>query len=129
MRFILFSGRTIRQGNAVESKLSPEYRDATSVLSMTPFDMMDAGLEEGNAVLVKGPGGQVVLTVRADEHLPAGHVFLPYGPYANHLTPPETHATGMPDYKAVPVEVEKAEGKPPTVWELMRDLGGVPHAP
>jgi formylmethanofuran dehydrogenase subunit D len=111
MRFILFSGRTIRQGNAVESKLSPEYRDATSVLSMTPFDMMDAGLEEGNAVLVKGPGGQVVLT------------------YANHLTPPETHATGMPDYKAVPVEVEKAEGKPPTVWELMRDLGGVPHAP
>jgi formylmethanofuran dehydrogenase subunit D len=129
MRFTLFSGRTIRQGNAVESKLSPEYRDATSVLSMTPFDMMDAGLEEGNTALVKGPGGQVVLTVRADEHLPAGYVFLPYGPYANHLTQAETHATGMPDYKAVAVEVEPADGEPPTVWELMRDLGGVPHAP
>lgn len=129
MKFMLFSGRTIRQGNAVESKLSPEYRDATSVLFMTPFDMMEAGLEEGNAVLVKGPGGQVVLTVRADERLPAGHVFLPYGPYANHLTAAETHATGMPDYKAVAVEVEPAEGSPATVWELMRDLGGVPHAP
>jgi len=129
MRFMLFSGRTIRQGNAVESKLSPEYRDAISVLSMTPFDMMEAGLEEGDAALVKGPGGQVVLTVKADDKLPRGHVFLPYGPYANHLIAPETHATGMPDYKAVPVDVEPAEGKPATVWELMRDLGGVPHAP
>jgi formylmethanofuran dehydrogenase subunit D len=129
MRFMLFSGRTILQGNAVESKLSPEYRDATSVCFMTPFDMMEAGLDEGNAVLVKGPGGQVVLTVRADEHLPAGHVFLPYGPYANHLTPAETHATGMPDYKAVPVEVEPAEGEPVGVWDLMKDLGGVPYAP
>ncbi|MDD1665865.1 MAG: molybdopterin dinucleotide-binding protein, partial [Methanomicrobiales archaeon] len=119
----------ILQGNAVESKLSPEYRDATSVLFMTPFDMMEAGLDEGDAVLVRGTGGQVVLTVRADEHLPAGHIFLPYGPYANHIIPPETHGTGMPDFKAVSVEVEPAEGGPVSVWELMRDLGGVPHAP
>lgn len=129
MRFLLFTGRTILQGNAVESKLSPEYRDATAACFMTPFDMMEAGLDEGDAVLVTGPGGRVVLTVRADEHLPAGHIFMPYGPYANHVIPPETHGTGMPDYKAVPVEVEPAEGTPVSVWDLMKDLGGVPYAP
>jgi formylmethanofuran dehydrogenase subunit D len=129
MRFLLFTGRTILQGNAVESKLSPEYRAATSVLFMTPFDMMEAGLDEGDAVLVRGPGGQVVLTVRADEHLPPGQIFLPYGPYANHLITPQTHGTGMPDYKAVPVEVGPAGEGPVSVWDLMKDLGGVPYSP
>ena len=127
MKFMLFSGRTISQGNAVESKLSPGYRDATSACFMTPFDMMEAGLEEGDAALVKGPGGQVVLTVKADDKLPRGHIFLPYGPYANHIITPETHGTGMPDFKAVSVEVEPAEGGPVGVWDLMRDLGGVPY--
>jgi formylmethanofuran dehydrogenase subunit D len=129
MRFHLFTGRTILQGNAVESKLSPGYRDATAACFMTPFDMMEAGLEEGDSILVKGPGGQVVLTVLPDDHLPRGQIFMPYGPYANHILPPETHGTGMPDFKAIPVEVEPAEGKPPTVWELMEDMGGVPRAP
>jgi formylmethanofuran dehydrogenase subunit D len=54
---------------------------------------------------------------------------MPYGPYANHVIPPETHGTGMPDYKAVPVDVEPAEGGPVGVWDLMKDLGGVPYAP
>ncbi|MDD1664444.1 MAG: molybdopterin dinucleotide-binding protein [Methanomicrobiales archaeon] len=129
MKFLLFTGRTILQGNAVESKLSPEYRNATSVCFMTPFDMMEAGIDEGDAVLVKGPGGQVVLIVRGDEHLPAGHIFLPYGPYANHVIPPGTHGTGMPDYKSVSVEVEPADGEPVSVWDLMKDLGGVPYPP
>ena len=129
MRFLLFTGRTIRQGNAVESKTSPEYRDATSVCFMSPFDMMEAGFEEGDSAEVKGPGGRVILTVRAGEHLPAGQVFVPYGPYANQITPPETHGTGMPDYKAIPVELEPAEGEPATVWELMEAMGGVPYHP
>lgn len=127
MRFLLLTGRTIRQGNVVESKFSPEYRDATSLCLMNPFDMMDAGLEEGDRVLVKGPGGQVILTTMADDHLPAGHIFVPYGPYANHIIPPETHATGMPDYKAVPVEVEPSDEEPGSVWDLMESLGGVPY--
>jgi len=129
MKFLLLTGRTIRQGNAVESKLSPEYHDATSACFMTPFDMMDAGLDEGDAAEVKGPGGRVVLTVRADEHLPPGHIFLPYGPYANQIITPETHGTGMPDYKAVSVEVGPADGGPVSVWDLMEAMGGVPYHP
>ena len=42
MKFLLNTGRTIRQGSFVERKNSPAYRDEASSCRMNPVDMMES---------------------------------------------------------------------------------------
>ncbi|MDD1675235.1 MAG: molybdopterin dinucleotide-binding protein [Methanomicrobiales archaeon] len=128
MKFSLNTGRTIRQGTSVESKYIPEYEKEVSRCEMNPMDMMEIGVEEGERVLVTGSEGEIVLVVHGDESLPRCEVFIPYGPYANHLTPVETHGTGMPDFKNLPVDVTATDRPVKGIKELIRELGGVPFA-
>jgi len=125
MRAVLNTGRTISQGIAVEHKGSPAYQAAVSVCHMNPVDLMDLGIEEGAQVVLTSRAGSVVLTTRAAEGINRGEVFVPLGPYANHIISAETHATGMPDFKAEPVDVVPTDEPVRTVWELMESIGGV----
>jgi formylmethanofuran dehydrogenase subunit D len=127
MRAVLNTGRTISQGIAVEHKGSPAYQAAVSVCHMNPVDLMDLGIEEGAQVVLTSRAGSVVLTTRAAEGINRGEVFVPLGPYANHIISAETHATGMPDFKAEPVDVVPTDEPVRTVWELMESIGGVRH--
>ena len=125
MRGVLNTGRTIRQGSFVERKNSPAYREEAASLHMNEVDMLDLELEEGSHVKVRSDQGAVVMVARPAEGLARGEVFVCLGPYANFLVNPETHGTGMPDFKTTPVTIEPTTEPVPTVREIMERYGGV----
>jgi len=122
--FILNTGRTITQGRHVEHKFHQGYAEVASTCFIHPFDLMDLDMEEGEHVEVASAWGSVVLKTESCEDLPRGTIFVPLGPFANHIIPPRTHSTGMPDFKNIPVELTFTERERPTQWDLMEQLGG-----
>ncbi|MDI6719486.1 MAG: molybdopterin dinucleotide binding domain-containing protein [Methanomicrobiales archaeon] len=127
MRLLLNTARTVRQGDSVEFKYAPGYREATSVCAMHELDMLELGVVPGGNVRVRNGAGEVVLRLVERDDAERGTLFVPYGPYANCLIPAETHGTGMPDFKLVWVDVEPTDDERSTVGELMGSLGGVPY--
>ena len=125
MKAILNTGRTIPQGVAVDHKESPGYRDAVSVCYLNPVDLMDLGIVEGAQVLLTTWAGSIVLTAKSAEGLNRGEVFVPLGPYANHIISAETHATGMPDFKGEPVDVAATHKPVKDVGSVMEEIGGL----
>jgi formylmethanofuran dehydrogenase subunit D len=125
MNAILNTGRTISQGMAVENKASPGYRAAVSVCYMNPLDLMGLGIEQGTRVILTSRAGKIVLTTRATEMVPQGEVFVPLGPYANHLISAQTHATGMPDFKGEPVEIIPTDAPVKDINDVMEEIGGI----
>ena len=125
MKVIMNTGRTIPQGESVERKHSPEYESAASVCFIHPVDMMVLGIEDGAHIRLSGSEGSVVLTAVASETVELGSVFVPLGPFSNHIVSGETHCTGMPDFKSTMVEIIPTDDPVPSVAELMEALGGV----
>ena len=128
MRMLMNTGRTVPQGESVERKDSPEYALAASACMIHPVDLMILGIEEGARVNVKNNSGEVVLTAASSEAVERGTVFVPLGPYANHIMESETHCTGMPDFKSMTVEITPTDEPVRTVPELIEALGGVRYA-
>jgi len=125
VRFILNTGRTIVQGCHVEDKYSETYAGEVSTCRMNLLDMLELGVEEGEYVSVTCGSGSVVLkVVAAGEAIPCGSVFVPYGPYINHIMPEDTHSTGMPDFKSVVVVITPTTEPRKTLQDLIEDLGG-----
>ncbi len=127
MRFLMITGRTVNQGVTVENKTSPEYAEETSTCFMHELDMLDLGLDNRDAILVTGPCGTVVMRAAVSKEVEMGTVFVPYGPYANHIIDAGTHSTGMPDFKSHVVEIESTDEEPKMVHKLMEDLGGLAY--
>ncbi len=128
MKAIMNTGRTVPQGESVERKDSPEYATAASACMINPVDMMVLGIEDSARVKVKNNSGEVVLTAASSEAVERGTIFVPLGPYANHIMDSETHCTGMPDFKSMTVEITPTDEPVPTVTELIEALGGVRYA-
>jgi len=127
MKFLLNTGRTIKQGSHVERKNAPAYQEAAAAICMNPVDMLEIMVEEGDHVRVRSDVGEVVMKVRADTGLTPGRVFVSLGPYANHIISPETHGTGMPDFKVTRVSIEPTSEQVIPVGALMGLCGGVPY--
>ncbi|MDV4343801.1 molybdopterin dinucleotide-binding protein [Methanoculleus sp. YWC-01] len=127
MTFLMITGRTVTQGVTVENKTSAEYAAETSTCFMHEFDMLELGLDDRDTVRVTGPCGEVVMRACASPEVEMGTVFVPYGPYANHIVAAGTRSTGMPDFKSHEVEIEPTDEEPKTVHELMVDLGGLAY--
>ncbi|MDV2482500.1 molybdopterin dinucleotide-binding protein [Methanoculleus sp. Wushi-C6] len=127
MSFLMITGRTVNQGVTVENKTSAAYARETSTCFMHEFDMMELGLADNDPVRVTGACGEVVMRAVASEEVGMGTVFVPYGPYANHIIAAGTHSTGMPDFKSHEVEIEPTDEEPKTVHGLMEDLGGLAY--
>jgi formylmethanofuran dehydrogenase subunit D len=127
MKFLLNTGRTIKQGSFVERKNSPSYQMAAATIFMNPVDMLEIFVEEGDRVRVRSGAGEVVMQVSPDNGLPRGRVFVSLGPYANHIISPETHGTGMPDFKVTPVSIEHTDDPVLSVGSLMKLCGGLPY--
>ena len=125
MKFILNTGRSVPQGVEVEHKGSPVYRASVSVCYMNPVDLMDLGIEEGARVVLTSSVGTIVLTTWTAEGVNRGEVFVPLGPYANHIISAETHATGMPDFKDEPVDVVPTDERVKDIGSLMEEIGGL----
>ncbi|KAF1074240.1 molybdopterin dinucleotide binding domain-containing protein [Methanogenium sp. MK-MG] len=128
MKFILNTGRTIRQGKFTENKLGQGYAEETSRCYIHPLDLLELGIEEGENIMVTNVTGEVVLVALADEGLPKGMVFVPYGIHCNSVISPCTHGTGMPDYKIHEVEIAPTSEDRKTPTELLEQLGGVRYA-
>ena len=108
VKMILISGRSLEQGLGKEaSKFSKRYIDATTVCQMDPEDMNRLNLGEGENVRISSQYGSIIVKAVKSKYAPhPGVVFMAYGPWANSLTNPETHGTGMPSFKGLEVEVE-----------------------
>ena len=125
MKAVLNTGRTIQQGVAVDHKGSSGYKDAVSLCYMNPVDLMALGIEEGARVTLTSRAGMVVLITRVAEGMNRGEVFVPLGPYANHIISPETHATGMPDFKGEPVDIAVTDKPVKDIGSVMEEIGGL----
>ncbi|MEA2045333.1 MAG: molybdopterin dinucleotide binding domain-containing protein [Euryarchaeota archaeon] len=124
LKSIMISGRTLGQGATCEAKMSPEFFKAVSVCSLSEEDYGSLGLAEGEGnVLVTTPFGHVVVSVRRDEGLPQGIIFIPMGPWANALVGPDTCGCGTPRFKGIEAQVEPTMAKVKDVRELFRGLG------
>jgi formylmethanofuran dehydrogenase subunit D len=106
-KLILIAGRSLKQGTGMNiGKKSAQYRQAVSTMEMNREDMAHLGLVEGDTVRVKASGGEAVVRCK-EANLPAGMVFIAYGPMSSQLMGQDTHGSGMPDSKGLEVEVER----------------------
>ncbi|WP_457619566.1 tungsten-dependent formylmethanofuran dehydrogenase subunit FwdD [Methanopyrus sp.] len=113
--FILLTGRTIWQGEAIETDKTGEiYPNATAICYFNPKDMSELGISEGDPVKVKSEHGEVIVRAKtADTDVPPrGVVFIPMGPWANRVVDPNTRSTGMPGFKGIKVEIEPTDEEP-----------------
>lgn len=105
----LIAGRTMKQGQSLNAgKLKDDYREVTSTGEMNLDDMARLGLKEGDAVRLKTAVGETVVRCkgRKPEDLPAGLIFMAYGPPSSQLMGSDTALSGMPLSKNLEVEVE-----------------------
>jgi formylmethanofuran dehydrogenase subunit D len=110
MEVVLISGRTIKQGMALEGgKLEQENINATGICEINPEDMQQLGcIKSGDPVRVKTKYGEIVIKAVETEQNPRGTIFIPMGIYANMVTSSETDSTGMPSYKGISAIIESA---------------------
>ncbi len=108
---LLIAGRSSRQGTALnKGKLKDEYVDVTSTLEMHPSDMQRLGLGEGDSVRLSNLVGEAIVRCKATkpDELPAGVMFIAYGPPSSQLMAADTAGTGMPISKNIEVRVQRA---------------------
>ncbi|MDI9617953.1 tungsten-dependent formylmethanofuran dehydrogenase subunit FwdD [Methanothermobacter sp.] len=127
MMVILNTGRTIWQGQAIESgKDLKMYVDAAAIIQMNPDMMKQLGISEGDNVKVISQYGDVVVkAVEAKEPLPDGMVYIPMGPWANRVIRPDTDSTATPSFKNIPVEIIPTDEEVPDMPTLMKVYGKV----
>jgi formylmethanofuran dehydrogenase subunit D len=112
--FIMNAGRTTKQGQQVNvGKDYPEYKALVSTLTMHPDDMRAVGVAAGGSVRVRTPHGEAVFQC-VEGKVPAGMIFVPYGPPTCRLMGGSTDGTGMPTSKGWEVEVEALPPGTPT---------------
>lgn len=105
----LIGGRSSRQGTSLCSgKLGAEYVEVSSTVEMNADDMARLGLKDNDSVRLKSAVGEIVARCKAKpaKDLPAGLLFIAYGPLSSRLMGSDTAGSGMPISKNIEVEVE-----------------------
>lgn len=105
----LIAGRSSKQGTSLNvGKLKEEYIQVTSTVEMNEGDMVRLGLKEGDKVRLRTETGEAVVRCKGRKatDLPAGLLFMAYGPSSSQLMGGDTAGTGMPISKNLEVEVE-----------------------
>jgi formylmethanofuran dehydrogenase subunit D len=130
MQVILNTGRTVWQGQAIESgKDLPMYVDAAAISHMSAEMMSQLDIEPGdNIEIISNFGNVVVKVVSTVETLPEGMIYVPMGPWANRVIDPETNSTATPSFKNIPVDILPTD-KPvldmPTLMKIYNKVGQV----
>lgn len=109
---ILIPGRSNKQGTSLnKGKLKEEYLEVTSTLEMNQDDMQRLGIEDGDQVRLSNEIGTALVRCkgRKPEDLPAGMLFIAYGPPSSQLMDADTAGSGMPLSKHMKVLVEKVQ--------------------
>jgi formylmethanofuran dehydrogenase subunit D len=104
--FIMNAIRTTKQGQQINiGKDYPEYQAIVNTMTMNPDDMKAAGIAAGSSVRVKSDNGEATFLCQEGK-VPAGMIFVPYGPPTCRLMGQTTDGTGMPTSKGWEVQVE-----------------------
>lgn len=112
-RFLMNAGRTTKQGQQINvGKDHAAYQAIVSTLTMNPDDMKAVGVAPGGSVRVRSDVGEAVFKCQEGK-VPAGMIFVPYGPPTCKLMGQTTDGTGMPTSKGWEVEVEPIESESP----------------
>lgn len=109
----LIGGRSSRQGTSLcAGKLGAEYIEVSSTLEMNADDMARLGLKDNDSVRLRSADGEIVVRCKGKpaKDLPAGLLFIAYGPLSSALMGSETAGSGMPMSKNIEVEVEAVVG-------------------
>ena len=107
-RFIMNAGRTTKQGQQINiGKDHPDYILMVTTLTMNADDLKEIGIPSGSEVRVRSEFGEGLFKCIAGK-VPAGMIFVPYGPPTCKLMGTYTDGTGMPQSKGWEVEVELA---------------------
>jgi formylmethanofuran dehydrogenase subunit D len=109
----LIGGRSSRQGTSLcTGKLGAEYVEVSSTVEMNAEDMARLGLTDNDQVRLRCANGEVVVRCkgRTARDLPAGLLFIAYGPLSSRLMGSDTAGSGMPLSKNIEVEVEPVPG-------------------
>ena len=105
-RFLMNAGRTTKQGQQINvGKDSPEYQAIVNTITMHADDMKSIGVLPGETVRVRSENGEVLFQCKEGK-VPAGMIFVPYGPPTCRLMGQTTDGTGMPTSKGWEVEVD-----------------------
>lgn len=105
---ILIPGRSNKQGTSLNAgKLKDAYRAVTSTVEMNADDMARLSLKDGDKLRLKSAFGETVVQCkgRKPTDLPAGVLFIAYGPPSSQLMGGDTAGSGMPLSKNIDVEV------------------------
>jgi formylmethanofuran dehydrogenase subunit D len=106
---ILIPGRSNKQGTSLNAgKLKDEYRTVTSTVEVNADDMARLKLKDGDRVRLRSAHGETVVQCKSRKaaDLPAGVLFIAYGPPSSQLMGDDTAGSGMPLSKHIEVEVE-----------------------
>ena len=109
----LIGGRASRQGTSLcAGKLGAEYIEVSSTLEMNADDMVRLGLKDNDSVRLRSADGEIVVRCKGKpaKDLPAGLLFIAYGPLSSALMGSDTAGSGMPMSKNIEVEVEAVVG-------------------
>ncbi|MSQ93198.1 MAG: hypothetical protein EXR98_01435 [Gemmataceae bacterium] len=105
-RYLMNAGRTTKQGQQINiGKDSPEYLAITTTIFMNVDDMKEAAITAGTNVRVRSDNGEAVFLCKEGK-IPAGIIFVAYGPPTCKLMGNTTDGTGMPTSKGWEVEVD-----------------------
>lgn len=127
MRVILNTGRTVWQGQAIESGKDLQMFINAAAICHINQDMMDElGIKDGdNVQIVSEYGDVIVKAVNTQEELPDGMVYVPMGPWANRVIRPNTDSTATPSFKNVPVDLTPTEEPVLDMPTLMKVYGKI----
>jgi len=107
---LLIPGRSNKQGTSLnKGKLEEEYLQVTSTVEMNAEDMQRLGLDNDDRVRLSNAAGECIATCKRKktQDLPAGMIFIAYGPASSRLMESDTGGSGMPISKNLQVQVEK----------------------
>ncbi|MSU80191.1 MAG: formylmethanofuran dehydrogenase [Gemmataceae bacterium] len=105
-RYSMNAGRTTKQGQHINiGKDGAEYIAIVTTITMNADDMKAEGIANNTQVRVRSEMGEAVFLCKEGK-LPAGMIFVPYGPPTCKLMGQTTDGTGMPTSKGWEVEVE-----------------------
>lgn len=105
----LIAGRSSKQGTSLNAgKLEEAYRRVASTVEMNVDDMQRLGLAEGDRVRLRTDVGETVVNCKGRKaaDLPAGVLFMAYGPPSSQLMESDTAGSGMPISKNFEVQIE-----------------------
>ena len=112
--FLLIPARTAKQGAQINvGKYGDEYQRIVTTMTLSPADMEELGVEDGQGIRVRTEFGEAIFRCETGK-VPDGMLVVPYGPPTCKLMGGNTDGTGMPTSKGWEVEVEPL---PPGVVE------------